>query len=345
MVQLAFFYWDPKPEIFFLPVVHYPILWYGALFALGFILGFPIFASVVKRFFFQRPEFGKVDIKGECSHPRLTGRDVVKALNEWLYSQDPIGGKVASSIAVRRQQLEKLFSTGIISLKKQAMNIADRMTIYVVVATVLGARIGHLVFYENPSHYLKSPMEIFAVWKGGLSSHGAAVAIALALWVFSLRFRAQLRHLTFLGLLDFISVPTALAGACIRIGNFFNQEILGIATQVPWAVVFGHPADHSLPVPRHPVQLYEAFAYLTVFCVLWALSFRPKYLLERGRLFGLFLIAVFGFRIIIEYWKLEQSVLMPFTSELTMGQLLSFPAVLIGLWLYFRKLRFQLSSS
>jgi len=292
MIQLLYIFWDPKPEIFILPVVHYPILWYGVLFALGFVLGFPIFVGILERFFRLRPEFEAGDIKGESGRPNL---------------------------------------------HKQAAGLADKLTIYMVVATVLGARLGHLIFYEAPSYYLSNPLQILAVWKGGLSSHGAAVGIVLVLGYFSYRFRKEMRHLTWLGLLDFVCVPTALAGACIRVGNFFNQEVLGVVTSAPWAIVFGHPADHSLPAPRHPVQLYEAVFYLIAFLLLWRLTFLRKFLVERGRLLGLFLVLIFGFRIIVEHWKLEQSVLMPFAYDITMGQILSVPAVLVGFWLYFRK--------
>jgi phosphatidylglycerol:prolipoprotein diacylglycerol transferase len=340
MIQFAFFYWDPKPEIFVIPIVHYPVLWYGALFALGFILGFPICVSILNRSFLLRPQFEPCDIKGDYTPATVgKGETIVSAMNTWLYADTLIDGERVVGLIPRRLRLEKSIPDGINSLKKQAANITDKLTFYVVVATVLGARIGHLVFYENPSYYLANPLEIFAVWKGGLSSHGAAISIPLALLLFSYRYRSHLRHLNFLGLLDFVCVPTALAGACIRVGNFFNQEILGIATTVPWAVIFGHPADNSLPTPRHPVQLYEAAFYLIVFCVLWSLTFKPKFLQERGRLMGLFLMLVFGFRMIVEYWKLEQSVLVPVTFDWTMGQLLSIPLVLVGAWLYFRKIR------
>ncbi len=341
MIQFAFFYWDPTPEIFVLPFVHYPVLWYGALFALGFILGFPIFASLLERFFRLRPRFEACDIKVDLVHPKVGAKkdtaSILESLNTWLYSDELIDGERVTGTIKRRLKLEKLIPNGIYSFKKQAVNLTDKLTLYVVIATVLGARIGHLVFYEKPSYYACHPMEIIAVWKGGLSSHGAAVGIVLALWFFTMRFKSQMRHLTFLGLLDFIAVPTALAGAFIRVGNFFNQEILGVATTVPWAVVFGHPADNSLPTPRHPVQLYEAVFYAGVFFFLWFLSHRPRFLKERGRLIGLFFMLVFGFRIVVEYWKLEQSVLLPFSSDITMGQILSVPIVVAGAWLYFRK--------
>jgi prolipoprotein diacylglyceryl transferase len=289
MIQFAYIYWDPKPEIFVIPLLNWPILWYGALFALGFALGFPIFTSILVRYFLQR------------------------------------------------LKLEKLYADSITPVHKLATHLADRLTVYVVVSTVLGARIGHFLFYEKPSDYLNNFGEIFEIWNGGLASHGAAIGIVLAVGLFAHRYRAESRGLSWVRLLDFIAVPTALAGGLIRVGNFVNQEILGKKTDVPWAVIFGHPADHTLPVPRHPVQLYEAFLYFAVFFLLWHLSFRPKYLLEKGKLIGLFLILVFGFRFFVEYLKLEQSHLLPRSFDLTMGQLLSLPAVLAGFLLLFWK--------
>src|SRR6185369_9514389 len=111
-----------------------------------------------------------------------------------------------------------------------------------------------------------------------------------ALLLFSYRIHATEPRLTWVRLLDFISLPTAFAGFCIRIGNFINQEVLGTPTDLPWAVIFGHAADHSMPYPRHPVQIYEALVYLVVFFLLWRLSFRPAFLHKSGKLIGLFLI-------------------------------------------------------
>lgn len=274
MIRFAAIFWDPKPEIFTLPIVHWPVLWYGVLFALGFAVGFPIFVGILTRFL---------------------GKDQ----------------------------------------KRKAVAITDRFTVYMIIATVIGARIGHFLFYERPASYLKNPLEIFRVWEGGLASHGAAIAIILALILFSYRIRDTAPGLTWVRLLDFVCVPTAFAGFCIRVGNFINQEILGTPTNLPWAVVFGHPADHSMPFPRHPVQIYEALFYLAVFFLLWRLSFRRSFLLKSGKLIGLFLILVFGFRFVIEFFKIEQSHLLPFGASLTMGQWLSIPAVIAGFLFYF----------
>jgi len=348
MITIASIYWDPKPEIFVIPWLNIPILWYGVLFALGFVLGFPILVGILERFFLLRPDFKPNEIIGKCDYPefeKLARKGKIalcQALNERLVSDEPIAvqlqKKVASMAlqnlhpqqALRRLKLELLLPNCILSLRKQAILLADRLTVYMVIATVVGARLGHFFFYERPSEYLRNPLEILQIWKGGLASHGAAIAIVIALWIFIRRYKSTTRELTWLHLLDFVCVPTALAAVFIRIGNFFNQEILGTASNVSWAVVFGHPADHSAPIPRHPVQLYEAFFYGLTFAILWRLSSRVKYLMQPGKLFGLFLMMIFGFRFIVEYWKMEQSHLL--SSVLTMGQILSIPAVIVGIF-------------
>jgi prolipoprotein diacylglyceryl transferase len=273
MIRFAAIYWDPKPEIFTLPYVHWPILWYGVLFALGFAIGFPIFVGLLTRFL------------GEKERPK-------------------------------------------------AVVIADRLTTYMIIGTIAGARLGHFLFYERPENYLNDPLEIFRIWEGGLASHGAAIGIVLALVVFSYRIRLLEPKLNWVRLLDFVCVPTAFAAICIRVGNFINQEVLGTPSDLPWAVVFGHPADWSAPIARHPVQIYEALFYLAVFLLLWRLSYNRAFLAAKGKLIGLFLILIFGFRLIIEFLKTEQSHLMA-SSTLTMGQILSIPAVLAGLLFYF----------
>lgn len=218
-------------------------------------------------------------------------------------------------------------------LKKKAMWLADRLTLYIIIATIVGARLGHFLFYESPSDYLLRPLDILFVHKGGLASHGAALGIVLGTILFVRRCRAC--SLSWLRLLDLISVPTAFAGACIRLGNFFNQEILGTTTTVPWAVIFGHPMDRSFSSPRHPVQLYEAICYLAIFFLLWGLTYRPKYFLAKGRLLGIFLLLTFASRFAMEFFKVEQSALLE-KSFFTMGQLLSIPPIFIGLFLSYR---------
>jgi prolipoprotein diacylglyceryl transferase len=132
-----------------------------------------------------------------------------------------------------------------------------------VIGVVAGARLGDVIFYQEFTYYINDPMAILQIWKGGLSSHGGAIGVLVAIWVFARKKQSQDVGLSFLRTADMAAIPTALLGTFIRIGNFINQEILGTQTNVPWAVVFGHPADGSIPVPRHPVQLYEALIYFS----------------------------------------------------------------------------------
>jgi len=215
---------------------------------------------------------------------------------------------------------------------------ADRITIYVIVATILGARLGHLIFYESFEYYFLHPKNIFNFWEGGkfsgiqgLASHGAAIAIIFAMMLLSWRERKKTK-ISFLTLLDFICLPTALAGCFIRIGNFINQEILGTVSTLPWAVIFANPADGGGLLPRHPVQLYEALFYLISFFILLFVSYKPRFYLKPGRVLGLFLVLVFIFRYFIEFVKEEQSFIFH-SSFFTMGQLLSIPFILLGFFL------------
>lgn len=215
--------------------------------------------------------------------------------------------------------------------KKLAVDIADSLTIYIVIATVIGARLGHFLFYERPEVYLKRPIEILQIWEGGLASHGAVIAILFALWLFSKKARKIDPRLGWTKLLDLLAPPAALVGFFIRIGNFINQEILGTVSNMPWAVIYGHPMDRSLPLPRHPVVLYEAFFYLAVFFLLFALAYKERFLKKKGFFIGVFLISVFSFRFFIEVFKEKQSHLLT-SFPLTMGQILSIPMVFLGIF-------------
>ena len=343
-------YWDPKPEIFVIPYLRFPILWYGLLFTIGFAAGFPLFVSILRRYFFNHPEYteGEILCPDKMTVWGRTKSAIVKALNSAIAKGEFLGvsKKFQNFVetsnclhpkkALARLKLDMDLGDAVLGLYRNAVLLTDRLVVYMLVATVLGARLGHFLFYERPSDYLDDPWEIFRVWEGGLASHGAAIAIIFSMILFSYRMRKTSKGLTWVRLLDFVSIPTALCGCCIRIGNFFNQEILGSQTSLPWGVVFGTPADHSFPVPRHPVQIYEAIFYLVVFYLLWRLTYRPRYLLTQGKLIGLFLILVFGFRFLIEFLKLEQSHLLSSEPLLTMGQILSIPMVCLGVFLYFK---------
>jgi len=211
--------------------------------------------------------------------------------------------------------------------------ILDRLTWFVVLGTVLGARLGHVFFYDW-DYFRCHPLDIFKIWEAGLASHGGALGVLVGLGFFRLSIWRRVPSLTFLTILDMLVIPTAFVGFCIRCGNFFNQEILGIPTTQPWAVVFGHPIDGGVPIPRHPVQLYEAGFYLAVFFFLWSLAKRrigeKCRLMGSGLFSGLFFLLVFVFRMVVELVKDHQHSLLPMDSSLQMGQLLSIPFVVIG---------------
>lgn len=199
----------------------------------------------------------------------------------------------------------------------------DRLTVYVAIGTIVGARLGHCFFYE-PSYYLAHPLEILKVWHGGLASHGAAIGILLALWLF-----ARKEKKPFIWAIDRVVIVVALAGALIRLGNLMNSEIYGVETTLPWGFVFLR--NHET-VPKHPTQIYEALAYLITFGVLMRVYWKNKGKQKPGLLFGLFLIMVFGFRFFVEYVK-EDQVAFEAGMKLNMGQLLSIPFVLAGIGL------------
>jgi phosphatidylglycerol:prolipoprotein diacylglycerol transferase len=204
--------------------------------------------------------------------------------------------------------------------------LVDSLLIWLVVATIVGARLGQVLFYE-PRYFLDHPGEILQVWHGGLASHGGFTAVLLALVLFSRRHRDT----PFLWLTDRLSIPIMFAAGCIRIGNFFNSEIIGRPTSVPWAVVFAR-VDR---LPRHPTQIYEALGYFGTSLVLY-LWYRYK---QRrppdGQLLGMAMLLGFGWRFAMEFLK-ENQELFEASLPLNMGQLLSIPFLVIGLYLVFR---------
>ncbi len=127
--------------------------------------------------------------------------------------------------------------------KKEVLKIAEKVTLYVVVGAVVGARLGDVLFYQNLATYRDDFFGIFRFWEGGLSSHGGIIGILLSLWIYTRVYRKKYRMLSWIVMLDLLSIPALLAGGFIRLGNFFNQEIVGKVTTFPLGVIFGHPAD------------------------------------------------------------------------------------------------------
>lgn len=214
----------------------------------------------------------------------------------------------------------------------------DKLFIYVIVATIVGARLGHVFFYDW-AHYKDHPIEIFKVWEGGLASHGGAIALLIALYIYARKVANQ--HP--LWIFDRISAPIAITGVFIRLANLANGEIVGKVTDVPWAFKFMRN-DCSAPYdcnwadipPRHPGQLYEAICYLLIFFILQYTYKKRHFWKKQGRQFGLFLVLLFGARFLVEGLKEGQN---QNDAEwfINTGQLLSIPFVLLGLFLLFRK--------
>lgn len=252
-----------------------------------------------------------------------------------------------------------LFVTGLIigyfvirkMFKKEGIDdkVLDKLVLYVVLATIIGARLGHVFFYgpywDNPMTgergYFSHPGDIIKVWEGGLASHGAAILLLIALFIFAKREA----HKPYLWILDRISAPIAIAGCFIRLGNLVNHEMVGDITTVPWGFRFLH---HDCPPPyecswnsipiRHPGQLYEALCYLFAFAVLMFLYWKRDLWKKPGVVFGAFLILIFGARFLVEFVKLGQTDRDDYLF-LNTGQLLSVPLVLAGILLLWRGLR------
>ncbi len=228
-------------------------------------------------------------------------------------------------------------------LKKESKHLAkvlaEKALLYSVVGTLIGARLGDVLFYQNWHTILSDPLSIFRIWEGGLASHGGALGVLIAFWFLFKNVKKQYsKKLSFRGLLDLFCIPIALVAGFIRLGNFFNQEILGTATNLPWGVVFGHPADGSAPFPRHPVQIYESLWYFILCVFLYFVWKKDKALHKQGKIIGLFLVLLFGFRLLVERVKEEQSVWFS-SSCMTMGQWLSIPFIVLGLFLLYRSRR------
>lgn len=192
---------------------------------------------------------------------------------------------------------------------------------YMFIGVLFGARLGHCLFYD-PSFYLSHPIEILKIWEGGLASHGAALGILVSLFVFTRRSDRP----SYLWLLDRIVLPVALAGFFIRLGNFFNSEIVGNPSTRSWAVVF----ESVDAVPRHAVQLYEALVYGIIFVLLILVYRRKQNASRQGMLLGLFLVSVFFARFLLEFLKTRQAVYEA-SQVLSVGQWLSLPFVVLGL--------------
>lgn len=218
----------------------------------------------------------------------------------------------------------------------------DTLTLYIILGTVLGARLGHCLFYgpwfdetlQNGvvvEGYLSHPVNMLKVYEGGLASHGGAIGIIIAMILY-----CRKTGESWLWLFDRLVIVVPIAGACIRIGNLINSEIIGTVTNVPWAFIF----VREDPMPRHPAQLYEAIYCVFLFILMYRLwkTKRNKY--GPGFMFGLLCVLLFVERFFDEFVK-ENQVDFENGNLLNMGQVLSIPFILVGIFMMWRSFKLK----
>lgn len=221
---------------------------------------------------------------------------------------------------------------------------ADKLFIYMVIGVIVGARLGHCFFYEwhllpepvkflgitfnygNP--YLAKPWELLYIWHGGLSSHGGAIGLIIAGYLLN----KNVFKKGFIWIFDRLVIGVCICGACIRLGNLMNSEIYGNLTTLPWGFIFVRNGETE---PMHPTQIYEMLYCLITFCIVWWMYWKKQAYKKPGMIFGTFLICIFGTRFLLEFIKLNQEA---FESNmfLNMGQWLSVPFIVWGVWLLIR---------
>jgi len=226
----------------------------------------------------------------------------------------------------------------------------DKLFIYTVVGAIAGARLGHCFFYEwhllpepvnflgitfeygNP--YFTHPWELLYIWRGGLASHGGAIGILIAMYFYNKNVSKKGINWIF----DRLLIGVTICGAAIRLGNLMNSEIYGNATSMPWGFIFVRAGETE---PMHPTQIYEMLYCLITFAVMWWLYWKKQAYKKNGLLFGVFLIGVFGSRFALEFIKLNQEA---FESNfpLNMGQVLSIPFIIWGIWLIIRSKKIEI---
>lgn len=220
----------------------------------------------------------------------------------------------------------------------------DSLFVYMMLGIILGARLGHCLFYE-PSYYLANPIEILKIWKGGLASHGGVLGIIIAVLLYSKKVTKKNPLWTF----DRVVVPAGFTAAFIRLGNLMNHEIYGGPTSKAWGFRFienisewmaGAPAQFS--EPSHPTQIYEALIYFVVFLVTFYLFWKTNAKYKQGFILGVAMIMIFTSRFFIEYLKnvqVESELVMRQKTGLILGQWLSIPFIIWSIWLIWNSQR------
>jgi len=221
-----------------------------------------------------------------------------------------------------------------------SVELVDSLFIYTAIATLLGARLGEVFFYSW-DYYQDHILEIILPVKfnpfrftgfRGLASHGAAVGIIFAMYLYQ---RKVIPQKSLLWVLDRVTIPVAVAGFFIRMGNLMNSEIIGKYTRTDFGLIFQRLGDTD---PRHPTQIYEAFGYLLVFVILWFIYWKTEKRKQEGYLFGVFMVLLWAVRFIIEFFK-EAQIDTRADWGLNTGQLLSIPLILVGFYFIFKSPR------
>lgn len=220
----------------------------------------------------------------------------------------------------------------------------DSLFVYMIVGIIAGARLGHCLFYE-PAYYLANPLEMLKVWEGGLASHGGVIGIIIAVCLYS----RKVTKLSMLWTFDRVMVPTGFTAAMIRFGNLMNHEIYGGPTDQPWGFRFITNIHHWMqgaePIysdPSHPTQIYEGVFYLLVFAITMFMYWKTNAKDRNGLILGVGILMIFLFRFFVEYVKnvqVESEITMRENTGLILGQWLSIPFVIWGIWLIWNALR------
>ncbi len=220
----------------------------------------------------------------------------------------------------------------------------DALFIYMLTGIILGARLGHCLFYE-PGYYLANPIEILKIWEGGLASHGGVIGIIIAVWIYSKR----VTHKSPLWTFDRVMVPTGFTASMIRLGNLMNHEIYGAPTDLPWGFRFidnlhlwMKGAEPIYTEPSHPTQIYEALIYFVVFGITMYMYWKTNAKERQGLILGVGIALIFIARFFIEFVKnvqVESEIAMRENTGLILGQWLSIPFIIWGIWLIWNALR------
>lgn len=225
--------------------------------------------------------------------------------------------------------------------EKQPEAALDSLFIYTVIATLLGARLGHFLFYQ-PEYFIKDPLGIILPFEfnpefkfvgfRGLASHGAAIGVIIAMYFYN----KKILHKNLLWILDRIVIPVAIGGVFVRLGNFFNSEIIGKRTNTNFGVIFERLGE---TFPRHPAQLYEALGYIFVFIILWYIYWKTTKRERPGYIFGVFLVSLWTVRFLVEFFKKSQGGFENDLGLFSTGQWLSIPFILIGFFFIFKPVK------